>query len=206
MQSTRQRILDHLEARGSASVRQMAQAFGMTAQNLRRHLDILQERGLVAGQTEQPARGRGRPQLSYSLTERAQPNNLAGLARALLGSLPQRAVQRQTALRRLASGLLGRDGLAANRITAPSGAARLAAAVQHLEPLGYKPRWEARPGSPQVVLGHCPFAAIIAEHPELCQIDAYMLEELLGSPAEQLSKLQPGPRGTPQCVFRLHTK
>ena len=205
MQSTRQRILDYLEARGSASARQMAQAFGMTAQNLRRHLHILQERGLVVTLAEEPARGRGRPQLSYALTEQAQGDNLAGLGRALLRALPQREAQRGQALRRVAGQLLAQDAPVTPKRSG-GGAARLAAAVRSLEPQGYKPRWEARPGSPQVVLGHCPFAAIIAEHPELCQVDAYMLEELLGAPVEQLEKLQPGPQGTLQCVFRLGGK
>lgn len=195
MQSTRQSILDFLSTRGSASAQQMAQAFGMSTQNLRRHLRILEQRGLIA--ISQPAAsGRGRPQLVYALTTQAQPNHLAGLSRALLQG------QRPASLRPLAQRLLGTQTSQTAR-PARSTSQRLVAAIRQLEPMGYRPRWEARPGGPQVVLGHCPFAAIIDQHPELCQVDAYMLEELLGADAQQASKLQPGPQGTPQCIFRI---
>jgi predicted ArsR family transcriptional regulator len=77
--------------------------------------------------------------------------------------------------------------------------------VQRLSPLGYRPRWEARPKGPHVVLGRCPYAAIIADHPELCQMDQLVLGDLLGSPVEQTAKLQAGPQGLPQCVFRMQS-
>lgn len=195
MQSTRQSILDFLHARGSASAQQMAQAFGMSVQNLRRHLHILEQRGLVAV-SQLPHEGRGRPQLTYTLTAQAQPDHLAGLSSALLHGL------RPVRLRSLAQRLLGVSKPTPQR-PARSTSQRLLGAMQRLEPLGYRPRWEARPDGPQVVLGHCPYAAIIERHPELCQVDGFMLEELLGSDAEQISKLQPSPQGTPQCVFKI---
>jgi predicted ArsR family transcriptional regulator len=83
---------------------------------------------------------------------------------------------------------------------------KLVAAVRALEPLGYKPRWEARPHGPQLVLGRCPYAAIIADHPELCSIDAQVLEKLLDVPVEQMAKLQPGPQMIPQCIFLMKGK
>lgn len=164
----------------------------MSVQNLRHHLHILERRGLVAPAAAQPAAGRGRPEQSYALTTAAQPNHLAGLSSALLRGL------RLASLRGLAQRLLG-------ALPRPAGnqSQRLLAAIRHLEPLGYRPRWEARPDGPQVVLGNCPFAAIIEHHPELCQMDAYLLEELLGSPAAQTGKLVAGPQGTPQCVFKV---
>lgn len=194
MQSTRQSILDFLSARGSASALQMAQAFAMSVQNLRRHLHILQQRGLIA-ERQMPKEGRGRPQLRYMLTTQAQPDHLAGLSSALLHGL------RANGLRPLAQRLAGTQG--GQSRPARNTSQRLLSAIQRLEPLGYRPRWEARTGGPQVVLGHCPFAAIIEQHPELCQVDGYMLEELLGTDAEQTSKLQPGPQGTLQCMFRI---
>jgi predicted ArsR family transcriptional regulator len=191
MQSTRQRILDFLAARGTATTRQLAQAFGMTAQNLRRHLLILQQRGLVTALPPAAPEGRGRPEARYTLAASSQENNLAGLASALL------AGRSAAELQRAGRQLIG-DAKPAGQATA-----RLVGAVKALAPLGYKPRWEARPDRPEVVFGRCPFAAIIAEHPELCQMDAGMIGELLGADVEQISKLQPGPQGTPQCAFRV---
>jgi predicted ArsR family transcriptional regulator len=196
MQSTRQRILDYLDQRGSASARQLAHAFGMTPANLRRHLRILQVRGLLAAIERRPPEGRGRPEQVYALTPSAQPDNLKKLSSTLLEQTKGRGQEAQ--MKQLAVRLLGNGAAPTGQITQ-----RLVAAVQRLVPLGYRPRWEARPNAPQVVLGRCPYAAIIADHPELCRMDAYMLEALLATPVEQLSKLQPGPLGTTQCVFTL---
>jgi predicted ArsR family transcriptional regulator len=189
MQLTRQRILDFLEARGSVTTQQLAKAFGMTAQNVRRHLQILENRGLVTASNRPPA-GRGRPHTSYTLAAQSQPSNLAGLASALLHTMPT------AELRRTGEQLAGDTSPSRGQITQ-----RLVAASRRLTELGYKPRWEARPNRPEVVFGHCPYAAIIAEHPELCQMDAAMLQTMLGSEVEQISKLQPGPQGTLQCAF-----
>ncbi len=196
MQATRQRILDYLDQRGNASARQLAQAFAMTPANLRRHLRILEARSLLTASKRHPPQGRGRPEQFYALTARAQPVNLEQLSSALLDQTRERG--QEARLKRLALRLLDNVASPAGQITQ-----RLVAAVQRLAPLGYRPRWEARPNAPQVVLGRCPYAPIIADHPELCRMDAHMLEALVAAPVEQLSKLQPGPQGTPQCVFTL---
>ncbi|MCW5878771.1 MAG: ArsR family transcriptional regulator [Anaerolineales bacterium] len=193
MQSTRQRILDHLEQRGPASPKQLAQAFGMSPANLRRHLSILQARGLVQAIALRPLAGRGRPEQVFTLTITAQPEGLENLTHALLRQLGDspRAAQ----VRQLAANLVSTDNL-------PTGPARrLVTAMQRLTPLGYKPHWEARPQGPEVVLGRCPYANLVAEHPALCRMDKEVLEQLLGQPVEQVSKLQPGPDGQPQCIF-----
>ena len=198
MQQTRQRILDYLEQRGSASARQLSQAFGMTPANLRHHLDILVSRGLVTPIGQRKAEGRGRPVHIYALSPAGQNSDLQHLTKALLGMLDSSNLSQGTQARQkqLAQTLLGSPPTPSGQITQ-----RLVAAVRRLEPLGYKPRWEARPQGPLMVLGRCPYAAIIAHHPELCQMDAAMLEEMLAAPVEQIAKLQPGPQGIPQCVF-----
>ncbi|MEX2160611.1 MAG: helix-turn-helix domain-containing protein [Anaerolineales bacterium] len=197
MQATRQRILDYLDQRGSASARQMAQAFGMTPANLRRHLGILQARGLVLSQAQRSHLGRGRPQQVYALAPASRSADLEGLTRALLTDLsasPAKAAR----LKRLAHRLMGAGTVPGGQISR-----RLVSAIQKLAPRGYKPRWEARPHGPQVVFGRCPYAALIAGHPELCRMDAHILESLLAAPAEQIAKLQAGPNGAPQCVFKI---
>jgi predicted ArsR family transcriptional regulator len=80
---------------------------------------------------------------------------------------------------------------------------RLVAAMERLNHLNYRARWEARPQGAQVVLGRCPYAAFIAEHPELCQMDAHLLQGFLATPVDHTAKLEVGPQGLPQCVFRL---
>ena len=193
MQETRQRILDYLDHHGSASASQLAKSFGMTAANLRRHLRILETRGLVFSLGLRPAEGRGRPEHLYTL-QLASSADLETLTRALLHQLDKDDNQ----IEGLAKQILGDAKVPTGQISQ-----RLVAAIRRLEPLGYKPRWEARPQGPQMVLGRCPYALIIADHPELCRMDANMLDELLGAEVEQTAKLQPGPQKIPQCVFVL---
>jgi predicted ArsR family transcriptional regulator len=194
MQQTRQRVLDYLEQRGSATARQLAQAFDMTSANLRRHLSILQKDGLIVGVVGKlQNQGRGRPDHLYALSAEAK-TDLNPLTRALLRTLDFTEMN----MKKLTEALLGNGTSPKGQITQ-----RLVSAVRSLEPLGYKPRWEARPQGPQMVFGRCPYAAIIADHPELCRMDVRVLEELLAVQVEQTAKLQPGPQHVPQCVFQL---
>lgn len=203
MQQTRQRILDYLDQRGSASARQMAQAFGMTAANTRRHLRILLTRGQLTAIGQRPAGGRGRPEQVYALAPSGQNSDLAPLTRALLKALETGDLPRNPEVRKkqLAMTLLGSPATPAGQITQ-----RLVGTVRRLEPLGYKPRWEARQQGPQMVLGRCPYISIITDHPELCRMDAAILEQLLSNPVEQTTKLQPGPQRIPQCIFLLKSQ
>ncbi len=196
MRHTRKRILDHLEQRGSASARQLAKAFGMTAANLRRHIAILRYRGLIVDIGKQPAEGRGRPDRLYAIAP-ATNANTEPLTRALLWTLNSSEAN----MKKLAQALLGKTEFSKAQVTQ-----RLVSAVRHLEPLGYKPRWEARPGGPQIVLGRCPYATIIPDHPELCRMDNHLLQELLAVPVDQTAKLQPGPQRVPQCIFDVKSE
>jgi predicted ArsR family transcriptional regulator len=202
MQKTRERILDTLEQQHSASAHELASAFGMTAANLRHHLAILQDEGRVEVIAERPTGGRGRPEQVYALSQAAQPDNLAGLAGSLLAVLAEASIAKrpETRLRHAARRLAGYRAEARG-----AASARLVGATRRLNALGYRAGWEARLGGPRIVLGHCPYAAIIDDHPELCQMDAELLAELLGQPVEQLTKLRPGPEGTPQCIFQFKT-
>jgi predicted ArsR family transcriptional regulator len=79
--------------------------------------------------------------------------------------------------------------------------ARLTETIENLNQMHYQSRWEAGATGARVILGHCPYAAIIENHPELCRMDAFVLEESLGLSAEQITKLERPGQGMPQCVF-----
>jgi predicted ArsR family transcriptional regulator len=200
MQSTRQHILDTLDQRGSASAQQLAQSFGMTAANVRRHLGILLNRGQVVRVAQRLKSSRGRPEQVYALAALVGGSGLEPLTRALLTNLAANTEGSASSdkLRDVAKEMLGKQPAPRGQLTQ-----RLVAAVQQLSPLNYKAHWEAKPQGPELVLGRCPYAAIIADHPELCQMDAHLLESLLGNSVEQTAKLQTGPQGTPQCVFKI---
>jgi predicted ArsR family transcriptional regulator len=199
VQQTRQRILDFLDQRGSATAGELAKMLGMTAANLRRHLGILEDRNLVAIIGQRPTEGRGRRELIFALISN-QTSVPEILTRSLLKTLGAKNLSRkpESRLKLLAESLLGPRSEPLRQITQ-----RLVTAVRQMQPLGYKPHWEARQAGPQMVLSRCPYAAIIADHPELCRMDAHILESLLSAPVEQTAKLQPGPQQIPQCIFKV---
>lgn len=195
--STRQRILEILATRPTATADELAHLLHLTPANMRHHLSRLEADGRVIPVGERPPRGRGRPQRLFALPRRGEgTDRLAGhLLEQVLPPLD--APQKAEFLRALA-GRLGGDPIPARHITQ-----RLAATVRRLNDLEYQARWEAHALAPRVILGNCPYAAIISEHPELCQLDAHLLENLLGDKATQLSKLEKTPLGLPACIFAV---
>jgi predicted ArsR family transcriptional regulator len=198
MQSTRARILEYLESNHAISAVALSRALSMTAANARHHLAVLEEQGLVevAGQKENG--GRGRPTLQYMLSKKRQKHNLDHLAGALFA---------QTVGKREGKGREKRLKALATRMTAdaqePNGSIthRLVTSVSHLNERNYQSHWEARAEGPRIILGQCPYAAIIDEHPELCCMDKYILENLLDAPVEQTAKIAHRPEGPNACVF-----
>jgi predicted ArsR family transcriptional regulator len=81
----------------------------------------------------------------------------------------------------------------------PPLAKRLNLLIEKLNQMNYHARWEAGSEGPRVIFGHCPYAAIIEKHPELCAMDAALLEKLMGHSAGQLTKI--GRDGSLSCVF-----
>jgi predicted ArsR family transcriptional regulator len=80
-------------------------------------------------------------------------------------------------------------------------ARRLNSSVEKLNQMNYHARWEAGPQGPRLIFGHCPYAALIGKHPELCQMDEALLEQLMGDGVTQMFKI--GKEGSSLCMFAL---
>jgi len=199
MPPSRKLILDYLERNPYTSPAELSRALQMTAANIRHHLGVLVDEGAVAAVARRVARGRGRPARLYALSSQARRHNLDGLAAALLGTLldEQPVEDQNSILREIADRLMGSETPG----SATSLAQRLTQAVQHLNRMGYNARWEAHSQAPRLVLGHCPYAAILPHHPELCRMDAVLLERLAGTPVKQEKKLAADSRGAKYCLF-----
>ncbi|HSO28006.1 MAG TPA: helix-turn-helix domain-containing protein [Anaerolineales bacterium] len=201
MKTSRQRLLDYLENRGAVTVSELSRALRMTPANARHHLNILTEQGVVAVIGQRAAPGRGRPALIYGLSESLAGHNLDGLAGVLLQLL-----QRLTAEEGAPAWPAQAAALLADQIDIDADAAlsrRLVLAMQGLNQMAYQARWEARPGAPRVIFQRCPYAAIIADFPELCVLDSQLLAHMLNLEAVQESKLAPDGRGGKYCIFQL---
>ncbi len=197
---TRLRILDYLRKQQTASVHELSNALAMTGANVRHHLAVLESNDLIEfiGQHQ---KGRGRPENIYGLSRRVLGDGLDGLAGALFEIFLRATPEAEWEAKLKAVALqLGGEDLPNIHTLLPL---RLTQAVDRLNELYYQARWEAGPDGARIILGHCPYAAIINYYPELCRMDEFLLEQRTGLPVEQMSRLQPSVKGVPFCIFRV---
>lgn len=198
--TTRSRILDYLSKQQTSSAGELSRALGMTGANMRHHLAMLESDGVIEliGKRRE---ARGRPVNIYALSRRLLGDGLGNLAVAAfavwLRDTPE--AFRETGLRSLAQQLAG-VGFSGPPVPMPR---RLARTVDRLNDLHYRARWEAGAEGPRLILGYCPYVAILADLPELCCMDAFLLEQCIGQPVEQTAMLQPNLNGFPFCTFQL---
>ncbi len=186
MQSVRQRILQIIQERGRATVAELAEVLDMAPVSVRHHLDILQGDGLIRVDGVRRRPGAGRPQHVYTLTPQALdvfPKNYHHVLHHLLNELkdiwPESAVAElvQRVASRLATELTKEMDLPPES----SWEDRLTAVVEALNEHGYMARWENHEAGWRICLANCPYAGLIEEHPEFCQLDLHLLRALLPS-------------------------
>lgn len=199
---TRQKILDYLREHHQATAPEISAALNMTRENIRYHLSELLEAGLieVVPVSNGKPRGRGRPVRLYRPSSAQRPNNLLQLASLLLDSFQEAnagCADPAPALRRFAAAMVDAEPFPKNLTQ------RLNKVMQSLNQKRYQARWEARPQGPLLILRNCPYAALLPEHPELCQIDAYFLEAMTGRAVDQAARMDPFTGRPPACLFYL---
>jgi predicted ArsR family transcriptional regulator len=191
MVTARQKVLAYLTKNRTASAREISRSLKMSAATVRHHLRVLTDDKRLEMSFVRGREGRGRPEKVFSLPSSVLGNNLSALGDALL-------TEAGTSVRMdaLAKHLAGELNFANQPV-----ARRLHLTVEQLDEMKYHARWEAGPQGPRLIFSHCPYAAIIEKHPELCRMDEYLLKELLGDSATQMFKI--GKEGSLLCVFAL---
>ena len=190
--TTRQKILDYLKRNRTVSSHEIARALQMTPANARHHLGILAADGRVEVASQRMA-GKGRPEKVYRLAGTLMGDNLSVLTDALLTEADGKV--RMDALGKRIAGQGLTNGQPLMR--------RLTTTIERLNAMHYQAHWEAGAEGPRIILGHCPYSAIIGNHPELCQMDLALLNELLNGKLRQTAKLESGAGGLPFCAFQL---
>ena len=173
----------------------------MTEANVRHHLAVLGREGLIDVHGRLKRQGRGRPEKLFGLNERMRGDNLDLLSNSLmeilLTSRSDHEVERF--LRSLGQRIRSKMG-SIDPSRPPS--SRLHHLIDKLSTNHYQARWEAGAEGPQVLFGRCPYASIIRRHPELCKMDQYLLEDLVGGSARQTAKI--GEQRSLVCRFQLY--
>jgi predicted ArsR family transcriptional regulator len=191
MTTARQKVLTYFAKSRTASAREIARALKLSAATVRHHLRVLAADGRLELTSARGSDRRGRPEKVYSLPRAALGDNLSALSEALLTEAGSR-IQMETLARRLA----GESNFASQPL-----AKRLNLTVEKFNQMKYHARWEAGSEGPRILFSHCPYAAIIEKHPELCRMDQTLLTELMGQPARQVFRT--GKDGSTVCVFVL---
>ena len=188
MTTARQKVLTYLNKTRMASVREISRALKMPAANVRHHLRVLVSDGRLETSRVVKGEKRGRPEKVYSLPRAALGDNLSALSDALLAE-----TSLQVRMETLARHMAGESDFMDQPL-----AKRLSLLIEKLNQMNYHARWEAGSEGPRVIFGHCPYAAIIEKHPELCVMDVALLEQLIGQAAKQVTTIRDGSKA---CVF-----
>jgi predicted ArsR family transcriptional regulator len=192
--STRGQIVTLLR-RSSHTVDELAQALDLTHTAVRAHLAALERDGLVMQRSER--RGSGKPSSVYDLTEASEylfPKSYGFYLDQLLEVLDERkpADEVDTLLREV-----GRRIAAQWTISHGDLPVRLDEAAEVLNELGGLMERETE-GETLCIRGYrCPFAAVVQNHPEVCDLAETLVTELVGVPIQE----QCGRTGPVPCRF-----
>jgi len=189
MTTVRQKVLAYLNKNRTASAREIARALQISAATVRHHLRVLAADGRLEMASVRGRDGRGRPEKVFSLPRSALGDNLAALSDILLTDAKP-GLKVDALAKRLAS----QSDLPIQPLVK-----RLNLTIEKLNQMNYHARWEAGSEGPRIIFSHCPYAAIIAKHPELCQMDEALIKERIGQTAAQIFKI--GKEGSSVCVF-----
>lgn len=194
--STRGQIVTLLRT-GLRTVEELAQALGITDNAVRAHLAALERDGLVRQNGSK--RGIGKPAYTYELTaaaERLFPKAYDLVLNRLLGVLSRRSnpQELEELLREV-----GRN-LASEQV--PLGGdtrTRLKAATNLLNELGGMATLEENQGQFFIRGFDCPLAALVPDHPQVCQLAEALVSEYTGLQMKETCNQQEPAR----CSFQV---
>ena len=204
---TRDRVLQVISERGPVTAATLADELGLTVPAVRRHLENLEEAGLIVEREHGPSaghRGRGRPARAYVVSDAGHQtldsdyDHLAMEALRFLSDAAGDDAVRRFAEQRVAG--LEHRYAAELAAAGTSPAARVDALVGALTRDGFaasaRPVGEQGSATPltgiQLCQGHCPVQAAAREFPQFCDAETDAFSRLLGVHVQRLATLAHG--------------
>ncbi len=78
-------------------------------------------------------------------------------------------------------------------------------AIQILRPMNYEPFWEARSQGPTFYFRNCPYSAIISFHPELCEMDRFLIQAITQHKVKIIERHDKNESPHRGCQFSIFT-
>jgi predicted ArsR family transcriptional regulator len=200
MESTKEQVLHLLQARGSATVADLAEALALGQASVRRHLDHLRVDGMADVRIER--HGVGRPAFLFYPTEEAEERTPAGYSRLLsrmykeLGALTEAGVGGRDGADVLRSVFEGVAHQVAREHEVDVAAERLETRVENtakvLHGEGTVDGWSKSDEGYTLTNTACPYrSAALATHGP-CELDRRTIELLVEAPVRQVSRIVDG--------------
>ena len=197
---TRETILRTLRARGHCTVKELADAAGISPVSVRHHLSSLQAEGLIG--LEEVRHGVGRPHHVFSLTDEAHelfPTRYFRLTNRLLGEIKE--IMPVDAIEGLLTGVA--DSMASDYASQLQGLPlekRLQRLVELLDEEGFSAEIERQGNEVLIHELSCPYYQIGQVHPEVCMIDQKFIAQALSLPVERVRCVL---NGDAHCAFSI---
>jgi len=200
--TSRQKIFDVIRKHQLVTVSEINHFLGMTPASIRHHIAVLKADGLVEKIDSRKKIGRGRPETVFAVSSVFMEDGLETLIEGIFWVWFSNLSKEEFGIKiqAIAKYLVGK-GVNTTKISINK---KLTMGVTHLNELHYKAQWEASHSGPLIKFGNCPYRKIINLHPELCLMDKYLVEELVGIKISQVSKLERDERGILYCSFIGH--
>jgi predicted ArsR family transcriptional regulator len=199
-ESARGKIVSALRERHSASAFDLAEQFGLSPNAIRQQLVLLERDGLIAGHSVR--RGKTKPTVEYALTPEADryfPQRYDKMLNAVLREI--RVAGGDDAVKAVFQriGKRSADRLTAGAEMQPEG--RLTSLVESLKSAGVTAELRTTERGKITLHEHsCPYASVVAEHPEACSAIHTILDAVAPGKAAQVESLATG--GT-ECRFEI---
>jgi predicted ArsR family transcriptional regulator len=195
--STRDQVANSILTSGPSTAAALAARLGLTPAAIRRHLDLLEEQGLVESRERRVygPRGRGRPARVFALTDAGRTrffsayDDLAIKAMDFLAETSGPDAVTQFARRRVADLEQRYAELVAAADDETTPAQALAAA---LTADGYAASAQPTAAGEQLCQHHCPVAHVAERFPQLCEAETAAFSRVLGVHVQRLATIAHG--------------
>lgn len=187
-ESRARQVLDHLARHGSATVKDLVDALGVTTTAVRQHVNHLLEDGWVfRTQQRRPA---GRPADVFTLSRKASRlfgNRAEELSKVLVQAIiAELGPTKGRELLRAAGRRLAQDALQA--VEGQTVGQRLRELARRLADAGDLVETQRENGHLKLSVYTCPYGGTPGEHSEICELERQSFSEVVGRPLKLLPR------------------